>query len=165
MSGNSGPATIHDRDANTVLWNDVPAPDWLSAFPVGNGQIGGMVFGRTGEERIALNHERLWRGVTRDRTTPDVAHRLPEIQGLMFGGDLGRGAALAEEVLGGHQRRIMPYQPVGDLWIAIDDAPSGAGEDYRRELDLTTGVATTTWTANGARITTRTFASAVHGVL
>lgn len=156
---------INERDANQVLWNDVPAPDWLSAFPVGNGRIGGMVFGRTSEERIALNHERLWRGVTRHRTTPDVAHRLPEIQGLMFGGDLGRGAALAEEVLGGHQRRIMPYQPVGDLWITLPDLPSRNEQRYRRELDLLTGVATTSWTGNGVTITRRTFVSAVHGVL
>lgn len=106
-----------DDRANRVLWNDVPAPDWLAAFPVGNGRIGGMVFGRTATERIALNDERLWRGVTRERTTPDVAHRLADIRALMFGGDLGAGAALAEEVLGGHQRRIMPYQPVGDLQI------------------------------------------------
>jgi alpha-L-fucosidase 2 len=158
-------AATTGRDVNQVLWNDVPAPDWLSAFPVGNGRIGGMVFGGTFEERIALNHERLWRGVTRHRTTPDVAHRLPEIQELMFSGDLGGGAALAEEVLGGHQRRIMPYQPVGDLWIALPDLPSRNERDYRRELDLMTGVATTSWAVNGATISRRTFVSAVHGVL
>lgn len=154
-----------DDRANRVLWNDVPAPDWLAAFPVGNGRIGGMVFGRTATERIALNDERLWRGVTRERTTPDVAHRLADIRALMFGGDLGAGAALAEEVLGGHQRRIMPYQPVGDLLIDMADTEVNAGAGYRRELDLITGVASTRWSANGATITMRTFVSAVHSVL
>lgn len=77
VSGSRNPvadtAATSEPDPNQVLWNDVPAPDWLSAFPVGNGRIGGMVFGRTSEERIALNHERLWRGVTQYRTIPDVA--------------------------------------------------------------------------------------------
>ncbi|HWV35416.1 MAG TPA: glycoside hydrolase N-terminal domain-containing protein, partial [Thermomicrobiales bacterium] len=107
------PAADGDRPPNSVLWNDRPAAEWLDAFPIGNGRIGGMVFGGIGQERIALNHESLWRGVTRHRTTPDVADRLPEIQARFFAGDLAGGAALAEEVLGGHGRRIMPYQPVG----------------------------------------------------
>jgi alpha-L-fucosidase 2 len=161
-------ANVDEKTAtgrNPSLWNDAPAAEWLEAFPIGNGQIGGMVFGGIARERIALNHERLWRGTTRERTTPDVAARLPEIQDAFFAGDMAKGAALAEEVLGGHGRRIMPYQPVGNLWLeqpgVADDNVSG----YRRELDLIDGIATARWTHNGAAIRCEVFVSAVHNVL
>jgi alpha-L-fucosidase 2 len=148
-------------DPNTRLWNDAPAAEWLEAFPIGNGQIGGMVFGGRTSERIGLNHERLWRGVTRKRTAPNVANRLAEIQAAFFEGDMARGAELAEQILGGDDRRIMPYQPVGDLYIdhlGETDQP----EHYERELDLLTGVAATTW-QSGEDVTRRlAFVSAEH---
>ncbi len=158
------PLDVSFSDPNTRLWNDAPASEWLSAFPIGNGQIGGMVFGGTSSERIGLNHERLWRGITRDRVAPDVAHRLPEIQAAFFSGDMARGAALAEEILGGAERRIMPYQPVGDLHIEHLDQPANP-EFYERELDLLTGVAATTW-RTGENVTRRlAFVSADHNAL
>lgn len=159
------PASDGDRALNTALWNDRPAAEWLAAFPIGNGRIGGMVFGGIGQERIALNHESLWRGVTRHRATPEVAGRLPEIRARFFAGDLAGGAALAEEVLGGHGRRIMPYQPVGDLWIELPEASEAAATGFRRELDLTTGIATTNWSDHGHEIRREAFVSADHNAL
>ncbi|MGB3305364.1 MAG: glycoside hydrolase family 95 protein [Thermomicrobiales bacterium] len=159
------PAADGDRAPNTTLWNDRPAAEWLAAFPIGNGRIGGMVFGGIGQERIALNHESLWRGVTRHRTTPDVADRLPEIRARFFAGDLAGGAALAEEVLGGHGRRIMPYQPAGDLWIELPATREDETTGFRRELDLTTGIASTSWIDHGHEIRRESFVSADHNVL
>ncbi|HYI24426.1 MAG TPA: glycoside hydrolase family 95 protein, partial [Thermomicrobiales bacterium] len=150
--------------ATLRLWNATPAAEWLAAFPIGNGQLGGMVFGGTTHERVGLNHERLWRGVTRNRTVPDVADRLPEIQAAFFAGDMARGAAMSEELLGGKDQRIMPYQPVGDLLIDLhgtDDDVSG----YEREIDLLTGVAATTWSTGGHTIRRLVFASADHNAI
>jgi alpha-L-fucosidase 2 len=153
-------------EPNRRLWNDTPAAEWLSAFPIGNGQLGGMVFGGVGHERIGLNHERLWRGVTRDRTVPDVAAGLPRIRAAFFGGDMAEGARLAEEVLGGHGRRIMPYQPVGDLTIDLPGAPAIDDLDgYERELDLVTGVAATTWEQENHVWRRLAFMSADHNAL
>lgn len=158
------PLEVTFSDPSTRLWNDAPASEWLAAFPIGNGQIGGMVFGGIATERIGLNHERLWRGATRKRTAPDVASRLPEIQAAYFSGDMARGAALAEEILGGAERRIMPYQPVGDLYIDHRGQPTEP-DAYERELDLLTGVAATTW-QSGEDVTRRlAFVSADHNAL
>src|SRR3954452_14519086 len=44
------------------LWFCTPAPDWFEALPVGNGHLGGKVFGRVAEERIAINIEDVWSG-------------------------------------------------------------------------------------------------------
>jgi alpha-L-fucosidase 2 len=148
----------------TRLWNTTPASEWLSAFPVGNGRIGGMVFGGIGHERIGLNHESLWRGVTRDRTTQPVADRLPEIREAFFSGDMARGAELAESILGGHERRIMPYQPVGDLLIGMPGEQADP-ESYLRELDLVSGIATTSWSTAIHTVRRQVFVSADHQAL
>jgi len=38
---------------------------WYEALPVGNGRLGGMVFGGVLKERIELNEESLWDGYQR----------------------------------------------------------------------------------------------------
>ena len=45
---------------STVSWYNTPAKKWDEALPVGNGRLGAMVFGRSGEERIKLNEETYW---------------------------------------------------------------------------------------------------------
>jgi len=39
------------------LWYDCPAAAWEEALPVGNGRLGGMVYGQPERERIALNED------------------------------------------------------------------------------------------------------------
>jgi len=46
----------------TCLWYTHPAGKWEDALPVGTGRLGAMVFGKTDEERIALNEETFWSG-------------------------------------------------------------------------------------------------------
>lgn len=149
----------------SILWNAAPADEWKSAFPIGSGKLGAMVFGGIEEERIALNHEGLWRGMTRNREQPDVADRLPEIRELFFAGDLAAGASLAEEVLGGHGRRIMPYQPVGNLRIRTVQHDGAPITGYRRELDLRTGIAATSYLAGNVDIRRESIATAEHDVI
>ena len=40
-----------------------PAKCWTEAQPLGNGELGAMVFGGTDFEKVSLNHDTLWRGV------------------------------------------------------------------------------------------------------
>lgn len=47
------------------LWYEKPADKWLSALPLGNGTLGGMVYGTPAQERIRLNENSLVTG------TPD----------------------------------------------------------------------------------------------
>ena len=49
--------------AHRVLWYDKPAaPGMNEALPVGNGRLGGLVYGDPAEERIVLNEDSLWTG-------------------------------------------------------------------------------------------------------
>ena len=44
------------------LWYDRPAMTWTQALPVGNGVIGGMVYGTPAVEHIQINEETIWAG-------------------------------------------------------------------------------------------------------
>lgn len=51
------------NDDYLKLWYKKPADNWkMQALPIGNGHIGGMVFGRTDRERIQFNEITLWSG-------------------------------------------------------------------------------------------------------
>ena len=46
-----------------TLWYLAPATDWeTQALPIGNGRLGGMIFGGVAEERIQFNEDSLWSG-------------------------------------------------------------------------------------------------------
>ncbi len=44
------------------LWYRRPAVQWTEALPIGNGRLGGMIFGGIDGERIQLNEATLWAG-------------------------------------------------------------------------------------------------------
>ncbi len=47
-----------------TLWYNQPASEWLEALPLGNGSLGGMVFGGVEREHIQFNEESLVTGTT-----------------------------------------------------------------------------------------------------
>ena len=54
------------------LWYDRPAMTWTQALPVGNGVMGGMVFGTPAVEHIQLNEETLWAGQPNQVVNPNA---------------------------------------------------------------------------------------------
>ena len=51
-----------DTRTSNELWYSRPADRWLEALPIGNGRLGGMVFGGVDQERIALSESTAWSG-------------------------------------------------------------------------------------------------------
>ena len=45
------------KNLSELLWYKEPAANWDEALPVGNGRIGGMIFGRTDDELIQMNED------------------------------------------------------------------------------------------------------------
>jgi alpha-L-fucosidase 2 len=138
-------------------------PGWLEALPVGNGRLGAMVFGGVQKERIQLNENTLWDGKAQDTTNPEALKHLPEVRRLLFEGKNNEATDLANKYLMGNPVRIKSYQTLGDLWIETDT--KGPVEDYRRELDLSTGIATVTYRVGDVHFRREIFASHPDGVL
>src|SRR5687768_10141151 len=69
-----------------LLWYRQPAIDWNEALPIGNGRLGGMVFGGIESERIQLNEDTIWAGEKRDRNNPEGLKNLALIRRLLFAG-------------------------------------------------------------------------------
>ena len=48
-----------------TLWYNKPASHWTTeALPIGNGDMGAMIFGGINEDRIQFNHKTLWKGTS-----------------------------------------------------------------------------------------------------
>ena len=144
--------------SDPTLWYRHPAQNWGAALPVGNGRLGAMVFGGIGKERIQLNEDTVWNGKKRNRVNPEALKALPEVRRLLFAGKSREAETLEDKALMGIPSRQPPYQPVGDLNIEFSgqDNPT----DYRRELNLATGIATVTYRVGDATYTREVFSSA-----
>ncbi|MBC7416994.1 MAG: glycoside hydrolase family 95 protein, partial [Pedobacter sp.] len=46
-----------------TIWDNKPATDWMTeCYPIGNGRIGGMIYGGVNQEHIQFNDNSLWSG-------------------------------------------------------------------------------------------------------
>jgi alpha-L-fucosidase 2 len=150
-----------------VLWYDAPAPTWSEALPVGNGELGAMVFGGAAQERIQLNHKSLWSGAPQDANNPEALEALPVIRQLLWEGKYAEAEKLAVEKLvckgvgskaaDSANEAYGSYQTLGDLWIDMPGLPEPT--EFRRELDLNSAVARTRFTAGGVTYTREVIAS------
>ena len=146
----------------TIIWSKKPAGEWKQGYPVGNGMLGGMLTGDPTTERLALNHEWLWRARHRRRDIPDLSGKLPEIREMIFAGRFLEANRLANEwfnwmpeEMRGLSKRIDPYQPAGDLYVRF---ARGNNSKLRRELDLARAVAKVSWVREGTEFTREVFA-------
>jgi alpha-L-fucosidase 2 len=180
-----GPASKN----NETLWYRFPAPIWDEALPVGNGRLGAMVFGGANsganngdlqpprrnavamdgsqtsgaDEHLQLNESSLWQGSRTNRLNPGAHDAFPQIRKLLIESQGTDGAKISEAEKLASQNMIgippgMPsYSTLGDLYLRA--ANNGTVTDYRRQLDLETGVVRVTYAMNGVRYTRETFAS------
>jgi alpha-L-fucosidase 2 len=149
--------------ADPVLWYRHPAEKWGDALPVGNGRLGGMVFGGIAKERIQLNEDTIWNGKKRDRVNPEALKALPEVRRLLFAGKPREAEALEEKTMMGIPSRQPPYQPLGDL--KIEFAGHDSATEYRRELNLATGVARVSYRLGDAACSREVYSSVPDQVL
>ncbi|WP_199616362.1 glycoside hydrolase family 95 protein [Paenibacillus alkalitolerans] len=137
-----------DERDELKLWYRQPAAGWTEALPIGNGRLGGMVFGKVKEELVSLNEDTVWYGGPQERNNPDAAEHMVEIRRLLFEGQVSEAQYLAKMALTSIPKYFGPYQPLGDLHFTFA-GHDGDVRDYRRELDLDTGVVTVSYTMDG----------------
>ena len=132
------------------LWYRRPAGGWLEALPLGNGQMGAMVFGSVLSERIQLNNDTLWSGGPKDCDNPAARRVLPEIRRLIAEGKYPEAHELGKKMMGPYTQT---YLPMADLRLEFGRAGATAPvqiHDYRRTLDLDHGVARVSYGLDGA---------------
>ncbi len=155
--------TSAEPDPATTLWFDKPARNWNEALPVGNGRLGGMVFGGVAKERIQLNEESLWAGCPVEAWPADFPKHLAETRRLLFEGKYGEAEAYGVRNLTATPTSFRSYEPLGDLWLDFGGAENP--ENYRRDLLLADGLARVSFRRGGASITREVFVSAPDDVL
>ena len=151
-----------DRTSN-LLWYESPAESWDEALPVGNGRLGGMVFGKPADELIQLNEDSIWSGSFRNRNNPKAYENLEKMRSLIRQGKTAEAERLCEDAFYGTNENQRHYQPLGDLHIWQDGAENYSA--YKRSLDLETAVCSAEWENDGVKYKRDVFVSAPEQVM
>ncbi len=140
-----------------LLWYTKPAENWDEALPVGNGRLGGMIFGRVNEELIQLNEDSIWSGGFRKRNNSKAYANLEKMRQLIRDGKTTEAENLCAEAFYGTNENQRHYQPLGDLhiWQQSD----GEVLNYKRSLDISKAVSTTAWQSGGVKYFREVFVS------
>lgn len=144
-------------EPETRLWYKAPAATWNEALPVGNGRLGAMVFGGKASERIQFNEDSLWTGKPHNYVRPGALEVLPELRALISEGRNAEADILGKAKFIGSPPRQKAYQPFGDIGMVFPGHENA--EHYRRELDLVSGIARTSYSVDGITFTREVFAS------
>ncbi len=150
-------------DTETLLKYSRPAENFNEALPIGNGRIGGMVFGGAANEFIKLNEDSVWSGGLRHRVNPDAQEGLTEVRALLAEDRIPEAEKIAFEKLQGVTPNMRHYMPLGDLSINME--LDGKPKNYSRTLDLSTAVTDVNFTVNEVEYTREVFVSAPDEVM
>lgn len=151
------------KKSSELLWYKQPAQNWDEALPVGNGRLGGMIFGIPDNELIQLNEDSIWSGSFRKRNNPKAYDNLEKMRQLIREGKTAEAERLCEDAFYGVNEQQRHYQPLGDFHIWQEGTEDYS--DYMRCLDLSNAVCETYWTKDGARYCRRIFTSYPDNVM
>jgi alpha-L-fucosidase 2 len=146
-----------------VLWYRQPASKWEEALPVGNGRLGGMVFGGAGDERIQLNENSIWAGTKLPMLPANGPEIISRARQLFFAGKYAEAEHVVQKELLLPKFEAGSYEPLADVRIVSDH--NGDISEYRRELDLDTAIATTSYRADGVSYTREVFVSRAADII
>lgn len=141
---------------NEVMWYDAPATSWLEALPLGNSNMGAMVFGGVQREEIQLNEETFWSGGPHNNNSPRSLERLDEVRQLIFDGKEAEAKEIIDKdfIVGPHGMRFLN---AGSLYIDFEGI--GEVDKYHRELDIANAVNNTFYASDGCYYFRKAFAS------
>ena len=80
------PVSTAPAEKGLALWYSHPAWEWTQALPIGNGRIGGMIFGGVDTEKIQLNEGTIWAGGPYDSINPKSFETLGQVRALLLEG-------------------------------------------------------------------------------
>lgn len=148
-----------------LIWSRQPASEWAEGYPIGNGRFGAMVLGDPLRERVALNHDRLWRNFWSFQEH-HTASDLPELRRLIAAGkwDDAHDLLITKIPVTGQALYLNPFVPACDLGIYPCHGKDEAAE-YQRSLNLDEAIAEVAYVAGGVRYRRECFTSWPAGVI
>src|SRR4051794_9545624 len=158
-------ATALSAQSPLTLWYRQPAKLWVEALPVGNGRMGAMVFGGLDHERIQFNESTVWKGEPHDYAHNGAYQYLGQIRELLWAGKQKEAEDLAMKEFMSVPLGQKAYQALGDLELDFPGVVGSEVKDYRRSLDLETGIATVGYTFRGTIYKREVFANDPSNVI
>ena len=156
--------TAQDSDNTNRLWDNKPAKIWLEALPIGNGFLGGMVYGGTATDELQLNEDTFWSGGPHNNNSSTSLSYLDQVRQLIFNGKENDAESLINQqfIKGPHG---MKYLSLGSLKMVYKGIKSASVENYERELDLQRAVSTVNFDYAGHHFRRTAFASLTDSVI
>ncbi|MCX6227335.1 MAG: glycoside hydrolase family 95 protein, partial [Bacteroidia bacterium] len=137
-----------------AFWNQ-PAAGWHEAIPIGNGLLGGMVYGGVKSDTVKLNEVTLWSGEPTDKQNYTANQYLPAIRKLLMEDKTAEAQKLIDSTMLGPYNEC--YLPMGDLVLDWDQPGTISG--YRRELNMSEGIIKVQYQTDNNKIKREVFAS------
>ena len=132
-----------NMQGNHNLWYRESARNWNEALPLGNGRLGAMVYGGAKEEKICLNEDTLWSGVPSFYENPSAYDALQAARALTVQGKYAQAQKELEQHFTALWSQV--YLPLGEIRLSMGHEENI--RNYRRSLDLSTGVHRVEYTA------------------
>lgn len=148
---------------SSELWYNKWAEDWNEALPVGNGRIGGMVYGNPYYDRISLNEDSIWSGGYRERNNMSALKNLQKVRELLLEEKISEAEEIVYDAFCGTPINQRHYMPLGDL--IIDQRGLGDIEEFKRSLNLETAVTSVNFKTNGVNYCREVIASYPDNVM
>lgn len=136
------------------LWYRQPAIEWEEALPIGNGRLGGMVYGNPHLDELQLNEETIWAGEPGNNINPETGKAIAEIRRLLDARLYGEAQTYADAQVKSLNDG-MPYQTAGSLYAEFEGHEHFS--NYTRTLHLADAVATVSYEVEGKHYTREVF--------
>jgi alpha-L-fucosidase 2 len=144
------------------LWYKEPAANWNQALPLGNGNMGAMVFGGVATEHLQLNENTLYSGdPSQNYKQVNVNQGFEQVLKLF---KEEKNAEADEYIRKNWLGRLHAnYQPLGDLFFKVKNSLNI--EDYKRELDIENSILKISYKDQGVYFEREFFASHTDSVI
>ncbi len=149
---------VEEINPSLTLWYNKPANGWIEALPVGNGRIGGMVYGGPGNDTIQFNEETLWTGQPHDYAHKGAYKYLGKLRQLLWAGKQKEAHELGNEHFMSQPFGQQAYQPFGDILLTFPGHEKAV--NYQRRLDIQKAISSVFYEVDGVKFKREVFTSA-----
>jgi alpha-L-fucosidase 2 len=121
-----------------------------------------MVYGTPEKEHLQLNEESLWAGCPENPYPEEVGKHYEKFRQLNLAGKYEEALAYGLDNLTVNPSSIRSYETLGDIYLDFGHKNT---ENYKRKLDLETGITTVEYEINGNRFKRESFISSKYDAI